>query len=167
MGGDSTATPGILALDSLFTSVDTQRKARFTFDCKLFAAGEWNAYLGAYVRALNALIQRYHLQGRANVECMDAAFLDRVKAGVPGVATFYYATDAEAGIALVREKGWSGITIEYSLIGAAQVRTAHAAGSKVAVFGTGGDWSHRRALELGADMIQTDDLPGLLSLLGR
>src|SRR4030095_13757418 len=117
--------------------------------------------LGAYVSALNDLLQRHHLQGRVNVECMDTGFLDRVKRDVPGAATFYYGTNADAGIMLARRHGYAGITIARDLIDPGQVKAAHDAGLQVALFGTSGDWSNRDALGLGADMIQTDDLAGL------
>mgnify|MGYP003394007122 CR=1 FL=1 len=157
----------LVSLDPILVGTPGSATARFTLACKLFAVGEWDAYLNAYVTALDSLVQRHHLQGRVNVECMDAGFLVRVKNAVPGAAVFYYAIDAEAGIALAHEHGFAGITIDHKLITAEQVKTARTSGLKVALFGTGGDWSHRQALALGAEMIQTDDVAGLLHLLGR
>lgn len=158
---------GLMAINDLLSDSASWAGVRFTLDCKLFAAGDWDSYLNAYAYALDSLVGRHRLQGRVNVECMDVGFLDRVKRGVPGVAVFYYATSAVEGIALAREHGFTGITIDHRLITVDQVGSARSVGLQVALFGIGGSWSHRRALALDADMIQTDDVPGLLRLLGR
>ena len=163
-----TLLPKLVELDHFLSSLPDSIHPVLTFDCKLFSAGEdWSGYLNAYVLALDRLVAQHQLAGRVNIECMDTLFLDRVKAGVNGSAPFLYVNDAEVGIRIAHEHGYAGITIERNLIDQKQVAEAHSLGLGVALFGTGGSWSHRRALALGADMIQTDDPEGLLQMLGR
>lgn len=166
-GHDNTRYP-IARLDSLIPDhFDRRTNVHVTLDCKLFAAGEWSAYVNAYVLAIGSLIEHHSLHGRVNVECMDVDFLVKVKHQAPGASTFLYATEAEAGIDTALARGFSGITIDHRLIDRAQVERAQQAGLRVAVFGTYGGWSHQAALRLRPDMIQTDDVPGLLRLQGR
>ena len=163
-----TLLPKLVRLDDFLASLPDSIHPLLTFDCKLFSADEdWSGYLNSFVAALSRVVARHQLEGRVNIECMDTGFQDRVKSGVSGSAVFLYATNAAEGIRIAHEHGYAGITIDRNLIDQKQVAEAHALGLRVTLFGAGGSWSHRSALALGADMIQTDDPEGLLRMLGR
>ena len=158
-GEDGLPVP-IIRLDSALAHLSRDHPtASYTLDIKLFAAGDWWSYLDVFSQRLRALHAQQGLHGRLVVECQVVEFLDlvgRVDANLP---LFLYATDAEEGIRTVKEKGYTGITMDHGRMDAASVSEAKEAGVTVALFGVGGWWSHRRAMAKRPDRLQTDS-PG-------
>lgn len=68
---------------------------------------------------------------------------------------------------LVVQHKLDGIIFHMDNISKEQVEEAHRQGLTVAIWGCGSVFSNRKALELEADVIQTDDIPSMMRLLGK
>lgn len=153
----------IVRADSLLLEAAVlQPSADFTLDCKLFAAGDWWDYLHAVTDAVLALDGLPELQGRILVDCQTEDFLRLLAEERPGFPAYLYATTMEGSVEKAQRLGCAGITIDHALASASDVQGARAAGLRVTLFGTSGDWSHRRALRKHPDRLQTD-APGLFA----
>lgn len=148
---------GLARLDSLLPALARAfPQADFTLDAKLFAAGDWWAYLETFSRALADLHALPELRGRLVVECQVTDFLDLVARDAPEMPLYLYATDAEQAIQLAVDKGYSGLTIRYDRITAAELHGARERGLRITLFGADGWWSHRNALHAEPDRLQSD-----------
>lgn len=155
--GSGSAPFPIARVDSLLLEAARLHPfADFTLDCKLFAAGDWWAYLHAFSDAVLALEQQPTLHGRILVDCQTEDFLRLLAQKRSGFPAFLYATAMEGAIEKARALGCAGITIDQDRATADDVRAAHAAGLQVAFFGTRDAWSHRSALGKRPDRLQTD-----------
>lgn len=131
-------------------------QAEFTFDIKLNTAGDWWTYLHSFCRGIAALHRSYGLADRLLVECQTGDLLKAMSQSAPGIATFYYATEAEGAVAEAQALGCRGITMEVGGLSTAQAERIHRAGLELTVFGVGGPWALRRALALRPSRIQVD-----------
>lgn len=101
------------------------------------------------------------------IESQSLWLLSQLKTYETGAELFYYAHEPEKAIELAREHQLNGISINMKLITKNQVTLAQSEGLGVMIWGTGTVWSNRKALDLGADVVQTDGIRSMVSLLGR
>ncbi|HRH36964.1 MAG TPA: glycerophosphodiester phosphodiesterase family protein [Flavobacteriales bacterium] len=147
----------IVRLDSLLREMATQHpSADFTFDCKLFAEGDWWAYMGVFAARIAALDSV--TKGRILVECQVTDFLDVMHRAAPDVDTYFYPTTFEGAVDTALAHHCAGITIDNALITAEQVASAKSRGLRVTLFGVGGALDQHEALGKGPDRIQVDEL---------
>jgi glycerophosphoryl diester phosphodiesterase len=153
----------VVRLDSLLAELAlAYPKASFTLDAKLFANGDWWSYLERFTDVLTALHKRPELRGRLLVECQVEDFLRLLQRKDPDLPLYLYTNDVDQGLARSNELGLMGITVDRSRIDAGQMKQARALGLQVTLFGAGDRWSHREALGLKPDRLQSD-APGLFS----
>ena len=143
-------------LDSVLFMVGKSGREVLILDCKLFAHGDWQAYLDRFAMALSFNKTHFGRIPELNVECQVTEFLDRVKRSSLDKRVFLYATEPESGSATAMAKGYDGITISNDLITAAQVEQAQDVGLQVALFGIDAD-DEPAALAKGADLLQLDE----------
>ncbi|WKZ67004.1 MAG: glycerophosphodiester phosphodiesterase [Flavobacteriales bacterium] len=147
----------VVRVDSFLLGAAAQHpQAEFTLDAKLFAEGDWWAYLEAYTDALARLQADSLLAGRLVVECQVEDFLRLLHGKRPDLPLFYYATDLPSAVPTALALGCTGITIDQARATAEEVQGAHGAGLQVSFFGTNSAWGHRRALSKSPDRLQTD-----------
>ncbi|HMC97048.1 MAG TPA: glycerophosphodiester phosphodiesterase family protein [Flavobacteriales bacterium] len=147
----------LVRLDSLLIkAVGEYPSADFTFDCKVFAEGDWWSYLHLFARALGRLNSEPALHGHFVVECQVDDFLQLLRSEQPDIPLFLYATDMPGDMERAHRLGCAGITVDDALVTEAQVRHAHGIGLQVALFGVGSTWGHREALAKHPDRLQTD-----------
>lgn len=152
---DGVAYP-IARVDSLVLAGGGARGSEFTLDCKLFAQGDWWAYLHAFANAIADLDKHRAAKSSIIVECQVTDFLDLVKDKRPGISTYLYAKQFGGAIDTALAHQYTGITIDNSLITGAQVAEARERGLAVTLFGAGTALGHREALGKQPDRLQTD-----------
>ncbi len=86
--------------------------------------------------------------------------------GVKG-ELFYYAQDGESAIKSVKKKQLAGISINAANMTKQQISEAKTANITVMIWGTGSVFSNRKFLDLDADIIQTDAIKSMVSILER
>ncbi len=157
MGGQGHTRYPIMRVDSLLLEAAALHpSADFTLDCKLFAAGDWWAYLHAFSDAVLALDALPALNGRILVDCQTPEFLRLLTEKRPGFPAYLYATTMDGAIDKALDLGCQGITVDQARATAEDVAAAHAAGLEVTFFGTAGPAPHRSALKKRPDRLQTD-----------
>jgi glycerophosphoryl diester phosphodiesterase len=146
----------VTPLDSVLRMFGRSGREVLTLDCKLFAAGDWSAFLDRFAMALSFNKTHFGRLPELNVECQVTEFLDRVKRSSLDKRVFLYATEFESGSSTALTKGYDGITISNDLISSAQIQQAQEGGLQVALFGIdAGD--EGAALAKGADILQLDE----------
>jgi len=148
---------GFSRLDSLLLeAAERSPRADFTLDCKLFAQGDWWAYLEAYTDALVALEAAPELRGKLLVECQVDPFLLLLQRKNVAIPLFRYDNDPDLATQRAIASHFAGITIHHQRISGSQVEHAQGLGLQVALFGTSGRLGHWLALRKGPDRLQTD-----------
>lgn len=130
--------------------------AEFTLDCKLFAAGEWWAYLEAFTDALAALDSLPALHGRFLIECQVDDLLRLARTKMPDAGIYLYGSGASTDLERALALNCTGLTVNHTQVELEFVESARAAGLQVTLFGTSGGWGHRKALAMQPDRLQTD-----------
>lgn len=147
----------MVRIDSLLNNaLRSYPAAEFTLDVKLFAAGEWTAYLDTFSAAIADLAGTLHGGRPLLVECQVEEFLQRIGQRSDAVHRFHYATEAASGIAQARSMNCTGITVHLDGITEDEAAEARAAGLELTLFGIGGQRTLRKALRLQPDRIQSD-----------
>lgn len=147
----------IVRLDVLLPALALQYpNADFTLDCKLFANNDWWPYLRTYTRALGRLDHR--LSGKLIVECQVEDFLRLLQLQAPTIPLYVYGSDVEASIRRAATSHFTGITVSVNHLEKDDVTTAHELGLNVSAFNVSGYWSQRKALQVGVERIQLDDI---------
>jgi glycerophosphoryl diester phosphodiesterase len=92
--------------------------------------------------------------------------VDMKRAGV-NAELFLYAQEAVSAISSVKENQLDGISINGEIITKEQIREAQQSNMKVMIWGTGSVFSNREYLGMEADIIQTDGIKSMVTILGR
>jgi glycerophosphoryl diester phosphodiesterase len=106
-------------------------------------------------------------QFRFLIESQDLNLLASLNKMSVQAELFYYAQDGETGIESVKKNQLSGISINASYITKQQISDAKTANITVMIWGTGSVFSNREFLGWGADIIQTDGIKSMVTLLDR
>lgn len=147
----------VLALDWKAGSV-------FSLDVKLHGADKAHqALLAQRIVALKA----DHPQFRLLVESTFLEFLLLAKENGCADGLYLYTSDAGAGLTTCIAHDLEGISIRSELISAQQVETCHAQGLRVMLWGVGTRWDNHQAALKSPDLIQSDKLGGLVTLVNR
>ncbi len=138
-----------------------------TVDMKLNPDNDSNGaeYMDSFIAALIQITEQYNYRDKLLIESTSPEFLKMLVVNAPQFKLFYYPENFESGLAIAKELGIVGITINNSLISANQVKQAHECGLKVTIWGTGSKSSNADAISKGPDFIQTDNIPNLTSQL--
>lgn len=106
-----------------------------------------------------------HPEFRILAESNSTAFLELLKEKGLLEGLYLYANDPESGLKSCIDSGFEGISIRSSQISAEQVKRFHSEGKRVMLWGVGTRWDNREAVLKGPDIIQSDRLQHLVSLL--
>jgi len=134
----------------------------FSFDVKLHGSDIARQQL--FAERINT-VKENHPQFRILVESTSIEFLLLLKEYGISEGLYLYANDAESALSVCSDSGFEGISIRNGLISAEQVQRSHAAGIRVMLWGVGTRWDNREAVLKGPDIIQSDRLKHLVSLV--
>lgn len=116
----------------------------------------------------NAAIGRLiaeHPNYRFLIESQDRELLKNLKEQGVNAKFFYYSTSASEAMTTVQQFKLDGVSINMSLITAADVRSFHDSSILVMIWGAGDVISNRKGLKMQPDYFQTDDIPSMVRLL--
>lgn len=131
----------------------------FDFDLKGASPGvDTVRYRRRLARQLAVLTRRYDLLERITFESGDAQMLLAVRAELPGAHVFYDEDRFERALAICQRYGFEGIVAQNDAVTAEQVRTAHQAGLKVALFSIIRRPEILEAVNKNPDALQTDNI---------
>ena len=114
-----------------------------------------------------SLIVNDHQDFTFFLEGQNLALLSDLKEYKTRAVLFYYAQEFEIGLQEVKERGLDGISINAKYTTKEQIGKAKSENIKVMIWGSGSVLSNRQFLALDADIIQTDDIPSMVKLLGK
>ena len=117
-----------------------------------------------YQTAIAEVISDYP-EFRFLIESQNIEILRKVKTLEPKAEVFYYAHNGESDVKKAVENDLDGISINRELISEEEIKLAQNAGLQVMLWGTGSVFSNRETLEMGSDIIQTDDIGTMVKLL--
>jgi len=134
----------------------------FSFDVKLFDADIAQQKL--FAERIIA-VKAHHPQFRILIESTSAAFLSVLKEKGIADGLYLYASDAASALQVCTDAGFEGASIRSAEISKEQVEQFHAQGLRVMLWGVGTRWDNREAVFKEPDIIQSDRLAHLVSLL--
>jgi glycerophosphoryl diester phosphodiesterase len=155
----------ILALDDLFQHLKAMRNSKYTFDCKLYTSAEKESFYDAYIAALVHIIQKYRIEDNIYIESQDIVFLNKIQVLLPDAKLFIYPSTFEEGLAIALEYNLYGITISTNNVTESQIAEAHINNIRVAIWDIQSMGDIEDGVAKNPDMIQTDNVQALLSLL--
>ncbi|GEM_PF-1440840 len=106
-------------------------------------------------------------QFRFLIESQQLELLTNLKKAGAKAELFLYAQDSQQAIAYVKKYQLDGISINAAFITPNQIREAQKSNIKIMIWGTGSVFSNRKFLEMDADIIQTDAIKSMVTILGR
>jgi glycerophosphoryl diester phosphodiesterase len=136
----------------------------YVLECKIEGLDS-SENVGRFARAIVSLINKYELRDRCYVESYNVEFLDRVAKSLPGVRLFIYSEGSNDSRQVMKKVPIRGLTIDISKADEALVREAHERNLEVSVFNVRSEADNKRAVQIGADNIQTDRVNYLVDLL--
>lgn len=134
----------------------------FSLDVKLFDADI--AQQSLFAERMIA-VKAHHPQFRILVESTSAAFLSVLKEKGIADGLYLYASDAASALRVCADAGFEGASIRSADISREQVEQFHAQGLRIMLWGVGTRWDNREAVLKGLDIIQSDRLAHLVSLV--
>ncbi|PLK45348.1 glycerophosphodiester phosphodiesterase family protein [Emticicia sp. TH156] len=157
----------LVSLDQIFSNLENVENYKFTFDCKLYRETTADdAYFARFADAIIAIAEKYGLQRRICIESNDKNFLGIIQQKAVRYKLFIYPDDFTEGLAIAKSMGLYGITVSTNQISAEDVKAAHEAGVRVAVWDARSEQENRDAVQKNPDFIQTDNVKYLVNLLG-
>ncbi|UTA69701.1 glycerophosphodiester phosphodiesterase family protein [Emticicia sp. 21SJ11W-3] len=157
----------LVSLDQIFSNIEIVENYKFTFDCKLYRETTADdAYFARFADAIIAIAEKYGLQRRICIESNDKNFLGILQQKAVRYKLFIYPDDFNEGLAIAKSMGLYGITVSTNQISAEDVKAAHEAGVRVAVWDARSEQENRDAVQKNPDFIQTDNVKYLVNLLG-
>jgi glycerophosphoryl diester phosphodiesterase len=156
----------VCSLEELFAGISEPGKYKFTFDCKLYHAGnDQEAFNETYINAVISAVEKYGLQNNVCIESQSSEFLSLFKSKRPSYSFFIYPPDFESGLQIANSLGLKGITISTRSISREQVIIAHDNNLQVALWNVHSGSDHREAIDKQPDFIQSDRVEKLIKLL--
>jgi glycerophosphoryl diester phosphodiesterase len=155
----------ILRLDSLFAGIPERREVVFILDCKNYNPDTSFIYLDTFVDALLNVLDTFQLEENVIIEFKRTDFIRNLRTKRERLKIFYYGDSFEQALKIAQEYNLDGITLSVHLLSVEQVSIAHSMDLMVSVVNTHTRSRNRRAIELNADIIQTDMLQYLIRLL--
>lgn len=134
----------------------------FSFDVKLHGVDA--AHRQLFAEQLRT-VRETHPQFRILIESSSPEFLSLLTSAGIGDGLYLYASDATSALKTCTELGLEGVSIRSNLISAEEVAAFHSKGLRVMLWGVGNRWHNREAVLKGADIIQSDRLGHLVSLV--
>jgi len=156
----------LVSLEQVFSNIENVENYRFTFDCKLYRETTADdTYFDQFAEGIIAIAEKYELQRKICIESNDEQFLSLLQQKRSRYKLFIYPDNFEEGLSTAISMGLYGITISANLITAAEVKAAHAAGLRVAVWDANSEQENLSAVQMNPDFIQTDNVKYLVTLL--
>ncbi|MCH8331663.1 MAG: hypothetical protein IH946_09870 [Bacteroidetes bacterium] len=161
-----TAKIKVVRVEDIFNEINNLKNYIFTFDVKLYnGQADVQTYQEEMSAALIKLIETYDLWDNIYLESTDRQFLQLMADAVPQSKLFYYSNDFDSSLDFVLQEGLFGLTMAYDDISFDQVKEAHNAGIRIALWNTNTRDKNDIAIEKDPDYIQTDNLKYLLRTL--
>jgi glycerophosphoryl diester phosphodiesterase len=154
----------ISQLDAILSS-DFPEGTTFSLDLKTDSEDK-SERSQTFIREVASTVSDYP-EYKFLVESKSLWLLSQLSFHKTGATLFYYAHEPDKAIELALEHQLNGISINMNLITAEQVARAHNDSLMVMVWGTGTIWSNRTAVNLGADVVQTDGIRSMVAQLQK
>ncbi len=157
----------LLFLDDLFQHPKAATK-RFSLDIKSVYHNPTSVSDSLFAAAVFQLITTYNLKQRITIESYSVSFLNELNELDPELELYFYpGTTYEAGLPVVLQNGFDGLTISAESLTASQVENAHSLGIKIITWGMRNKKENKSAVALNPDVIETDDVKYLLRYLNK
>lgn len=137
-------------------------------DVKLFHGDQfYDSYRDRFVRTLYRTLESSKMDlSRIGVESGDSFFLNRFRRLAPA-SSFYYKGALNRALEGALQNQYRGIVLSVEGLQRADIEAIQQQGLEVVGFNVHTRSRHRKALELGIDVIQSDNIPFMLRLLER
>jgi glycerophosphoryl diester phosphodiesterase len=154
---------GLMKVEEVL-ALDWKAGSVFSLDVKLHGAD--TAHQAVVAQRIVALKANYP-QFRILVESTLVDFLLLAKEKGCADGLYLYASNADAGLATCVAHGFEGVSIRSELITAHQIEACHAQGIRVMLWGVGTRWDNHQAALKSPDLMQSDKLGPLVTLVNR
>lgn len=154
----------LLSLDSLFSNLGQFKNKTFALDCRNYDPDHSYQYVDRFCTALLSLIDKFDIQNNVIVELNREAIMKELKLRRPELKVFVY-QDFLIAMRLAEMYDLDGIVVAVNEISKEQVAFAHDTGLIVTAFNAHSSKRNIDAVKKNVDIIQTDKLKHLLSLL--
>jgi glycerophosphoryl diester phosphodiesterase len=155
----------ILSLRQLFAQIENLHQYHFSLDIKLNTETDMDSYMKTFISTLINLIEEFDLTNNIYIESQHPEFLSRLKAQKPAYKLFIYPSSFETGLKTAVEMELYGISISNEIVTKDQIESAHDQQIRVMVWKLQSIASNKEAILKNPDIIQTDQVAGLLRLL--
>lgn len=112
------------------------------------------------IETINAFPQYQFLLESQSIE-----LLTNIKLHNPNATFFFYGHEPNEAIQLALDKSLDGVSINMENVSKADIKSAQSKGIQIMIWGCGSVISNRDALELEADIVQTDAIPSMVRIL--
>lgn len=148
--------------------LDQPQPPNLYLDIKMFQVGQpYNSYRDRFVRTLvRTLLDSEWDLSRIAVESGDSLFLNQFRSLVPESPLYFKGSLTEAVDAALTH-AYRGIVLSVEGLQKREVTWVQDQGLEVVGFNIHTRSRHRKALELGIDVIQSDNVPYMVRLMGR
>jgi glycerophosphoryl diester phosphodiesterase len=136
---------------------------RVTLECKI-EFGADPSHVNRFARNLAAFIEKHQLVARSYVESYNLDFLRQLKQLNDSLRLFVYAGDMRETLIADAYVPLHGVTIDLARADASFIQQAHKHVLEVSVFNVRTERDNVKALNIGADNIQTDKVRHLVDL---
>lgn len=156
----------IVTLSELFSHIPNITKYHFSFDCKLFPAVTDTAnYYKEFAKSVTEIVTYFGLNENVFIESREPEFLLEIKQLDADLKLFYYATSFSDAMTVTNQYDFHGIVIDGDKVSQAQISELHGRNLLVSIFGVKTKRGNIEFIRKNPDMIQSDHLSSLVSLL--
>jgi len=156
----------VASVEELFLSVDNLQNLYFSFDCKIDHSVEKpEEYQDKFLRAIKQLFNKYNMTNNVLIEGR-IHFLKRAQQLGLKNKLFFMCDLNEDNVEIAHTNNFFGVSVELSNIGEYS-QLVHQKGLYLMAYSPKTFYENKKALELGADIIQTDKPISLLKILNR
>ncbi len=158
----------IISLEEFLSKIDNPRDHMYTLDCKVYNIHiDIKQFYECFVGAIDRIVQKYGLEENVCIESIEPDYLKIFKKRKPAYKLFIYPHAFETGLEQATTNDLYGISIAASDVTKSQIKTAHDAGKRVAIWNIHDAHDNKEAIEKSPDYIQTDRLKNLVKLLNK
>jgi glycerophosphoryl diester phosphodiesterase len=156
----------LIRLQDLFNEIENLHDYHFVFDCKLYVREmPFSDFIEQYTSALTTIIEAYQMEENIFIETHHTALIESIQEDYEELPILIIPSDFNAGFETASDYDLFGISISYDNISQEEIQLAHDAGFSIAVWNTYSSFENILALNKQPDIIETDRIEHLLSII--
>jgi len=155
----------VLVLEDFLKS-KKNAKHHFTFDCKFPSDVDSNQIIN-FGKEITRLIKVYQLELSCYLETTSPMFLEWLNHHHPTIRSYYYCNKLSSAVDLYRRVKFYGLIMDVNLINALQRDSMRLFSWHLSLFNVANKSSHRAAIQLQPDCIQSDNIQLTLEMAGN